>query len=132
MNLLRMGMLLFAIPLVFIGVTSLGRATYSFRQDYHWTPGYRPLEDRQGKFEVYVRGELLDHALQDGRLAARSGENWAALSHSDVTVRYNQIDRVTRGSLLIGVGCLSAAFSWIFAVLLLTRGEETHQQERSV
>jgi hypothetical protein len=121
MNLLRMRMLLFVIPLIFIGITSLGRAAYSFQQDYHWTPGLRSLDEHHGKFEVYVRGETLDHALQDGRLAVRNGNNWAALSKSDVTIRYNQIDRVTRSPLLIGVGCLSAALTWIYAVLLLTR-----------
>jgi hypothetical protein len=121
MNLLRMRMLLFVIPLIFIGVTSLGRAAYSFRQDYHWTPGLRSLDERQGKFEVYVRRESLDHALQDGRLAVRNGETWVPLNKSDVTVRYNQIDRVTRSPLLIGVGCLSAALTWIFAILLLTK-----------
>jgi hypothetical protein len=131
-NLVRMRLLLYGIPLVFIGVTSLGRAAYSFRQDYHWTPGYRPLEEHQGKFEVYVRGELLDHTLQDGRLAARNGETWAALSSSDVTVRYNQIDRITRGPLLVGVGCLSAAFCWILAVLVLSKGNEMQQGEQSV
>jgi hypothetical protein len=123
MNPLRMRMLLFVIPLIFIGATSLGRAAYSFRQDYHWTPGHRPLEERQGKFEVYVREELLDHTLQDARLAVRNGDNWTPLRASDVTVRYNQIDRVTRRPLLIGVGCLSAACTWIFAVFLLTRTE---------
>jgi hypothetical protein len=121
MNLLRMRMLLFVTPLIFVGVSSLGRAAYSFQQDYHWTPGLRSLDERQGKFEVYVRRELLDHALQDGRLAVRNGESWAPLNKSDVTVRYNQIDRVTRSPLLIGVGCLSAALTWIFAVLLLTK-----------
>lgn len=121
MNQLRMSMLLFVIPLIFIGVTSLGRAAYSFRQDYHWTPGLRSLDEHQGKFEVYVRGESLDHALQDGRLGVRNGESWAPLSKAEVTIRYNQIDRVTRGPLLIGVGCLSAALTWILVVLSLTK-----------
>ena len=119
-------MLLFVIPLLFIGATSLGRAAYSFRQDYHWTPGFRPLDEHQGKFEVYVRGEPLDHALLDGRIAAGSADNWKPLSKSDVTVRYNQIDRVTRGPLLIGVGCLSAALTWILLVVALTK-ERTAQ-----
>ncbi len=75
MNLQRLRMLLFVIPLIFVGGSSLGRAAYSFQQDYHWTPGLRSLDERQGKFEVYVRGESLDHVLQDGRLAVRNGEN---------------------------------------------------------
>jgi hypothetical protein len=123
MNLQRMHMLLFVIPLIFIGLTSLGRAAYSFQQDYHWTPGLRSLDEHKGKFEVYVRGESLDHALQDGRLAVRNGESWAPLSKPDVTIGYNQIDRVTRSPLLIGVGCLSAALTWILVVLSLTKGK---------
>jgi len=91
--------------------------------DYHWTPGYRPLDERQGRFEVYVRGRLLDQALRDAQLAVRSGEHWESLNKSDVTVRFNQIERVTRGPLLIGVGCLSAALAWICAVLTLGRAK---------
>ena len=114
------------IPLLVLGLTSLGRAANSFRMDYHWTPGYRPLDERQGRFEVYVRGRLLDQALGDAQLAVRSGERWEPLNKSDVTVRFNQIDRVTRGPLLIGVGCLSAALAWICAVFTLGRPRTQH------
>ncbi len=112
----RIFLLIFAIPVFFLGIASLGRAAVSFSKDYHWTPGYRPLDERQGRFEVYVRGELLDRGLTDGRLAIQDRGSWTPLSKSDVTVRYNQIDRVTRSPLLIGVGCLSAGLTWIFAV----------------
>ncbi len=110
-----------SIPMLALGLTSLGRAANSFRMDYHWTPGYHPLDERQGRFEVYVRGRLLDQALRDAQLAVRSGDHWESLNQSDVTVRLNQIDRVTRGPLLIGVGCLSAALAWICAVFTLGR-----------
>ena len=108
----RIFLLLYAIPLFFIGVTSLGRVAYSFHKDYHWTPGRRPLQERQGRFEIYVRGKLLDQALEDGQLTIREGTDCVPLKESDVTIRYNQIDRITRGPLLTGVGCLSAAVAW--------------------
>jgi len=104
------------MPLFFLGIASLGRVAVSFSKDYHWTPGLRPLDESQGRFEIYVRGEPLDHALRDRRLAIQDSGSWKPLSEPDVTLRYNQIDRVTRSPLLIGVGCLSAGFAWIFAV----------------
>ena len=115
------------------GVVALGRALLAYHHDYYWTPTTRqePLDQRNGRFEVYVRGRLLERRLQDGELALRNGDSWVPLQEADVSVRVNHINEVTRPSLLYGVGFASAGLAW-FCALLGIRRAKNFEEERVV
>ena len=53
------------------GVVGLGRAMLAYHHDYYWTPTTRKesLEQRNGRFELYIRDKLLERRLKDGELA---------------------------------------------------------------
>ena len=97
---------LWAGALLVFGGINLTRAMLAFHHDYYWTPTthHESLDQHKGRFEVYVRGKLLDRRLQNGELGLRDGESWLPLQEADVTVRLNHIDEVTRSCLLYGVG----------------------------
>jgi hypothetical protein len=87
---------------VFIGfgVVGLGRAMLAYQHDYYWTPTTRQesLGQHSGRFELYVRGKLLERRLQDGELALRNGDSWLPFQEDDVSLRLNHIDEITRPS----------------------------------
>ncbi|MCI0347996.1 MAG: hypothetical protein L0Z53_01095, partial [Acidobacteriales bacterium] len=95
------------------------RARSSFQQDFHWTPMTQrlPLEAGERNFEVYIADHQLKTMLQAGRLGMKSEEGWKPIAASDVTVRINHIDRVTRAPLLAGVAAIAAALGWIAGLL---------------
>jgi len=114
----RLTFLILAMVLVSFGIVQLGRALEGFHRNYFWTPTVRqePLEKGKDTFEVYVRGKLLNTRLQAGELALKNGDSWSPLSESDVTVRLNHLQEVTRFPLVLGVGLLSAALAWLVAL----------------
>ena len=98
------------------GISRLGSedaCAWGYWGDYYWTPTTRQesLEQRYGRFELYVRGKLLERRLQDGELALRNGDSWLPLQEADVSLRLNHINEVTRPSLLYGVGFASAGLA---------------------
>ena len=109
----------YALMLIVIGVVQLLRVQDSFRRDYHWTPITQrlPLDEGAHYFEVYIGDHQLQTALQAGRLGLKTDGGWKAVDPSDVTIRLNHIDRVTRGRLLAGVACLALALGWIAGLL---------------
>ena len=113
-----------AIFVVF-GIVSLGRATLAFHHDYYWTPATRheSLQQRNGRFELYVRDQLLERRLQNGELALRNGDTWVPLQEADVSIRLNHIDEVTRTWLLYGVGFAAAGLAWLSALLGIRRAK---------
>lgn len=124
------GLLLFlalwAAGLLVFGSVNFAKAMLAFHHDYYWTPTthHEPLSQGKGRFEVYVRGKLLDRRLQDGELGLRAGESWLPLQEADVTVRLNHINEVTRTWLLSGVGFVSAGLAWLIAIFVIRTGQK--------
>ena len=115
------------------GVVGLGRAMLAYHHDYYWTPTSRqePLEQRNGRFELYIRDKLLERRLKDGELAMRNGDSWVPLQEADVSLRLNHINEVTRPSLLYGVGFASAGLAWLVAVLVIRTGKKGEELSSS-
>ena len=126
----RLTFLILAIVFLSFGIVQLGRALQDFHRNYFWTPTthQEPLEVGKDSFEVYVRGKLLNSRLQAGELALKNGESWSPLSGSDMTVRLNHLQEVTRFPLLLGVGLLSAAIAWLVALPGMRSGESLSSQ----
>ena len=118
-----------AVALLVFGSVNFTRAMLAFHNDYYWTPTtqHEPLSDSNGRFEVYVRGKLLDRRVQDGELGLRAGESWLPLHQGDLTVRLNHIDQVTRGWLLSGVGFASAGLAWLIAVFVVRTAQKREE-----
>jgi len=120
-----------ATGLLGFGIVNLTRARQAFHNDYYWTPTtqHESLAQRQGHFELYVRGKLLEGRLQDGELGLRSGDSWSRLQEADVTIRLNHVGEATRTWLLYGVGFASAGVAFLIAVVVIGvgKGKETLQ-----
>ena len=127
------GLLLFltlwAGALLVFGSVNFAKAILAFHNDYYWTPTiqHEPLWQGKGRFEVYVRGKLLDRRLQDGELGLRAGESWLPLQEADVTVRLNNINEVTRRWLLSAVGFASAGLAWLIAIFVIRTAQKSHE-----
>jgi len=123
---------IWAIALLGFGTVNLVRARQALHNDYYWTPASRheSLDQRQGRFEVYVRGKLLERRLQDGELGLRFGGSWSPLQEADVTVRLNHVAEVARTWLLYGVGFASAGLAFLIAVLVI-RAAKVGEELRS-
>ncbi len=121
----RLTFLILAVIFLAFGIVQLGRALQDFHRNYFWTPTVRqePLEKGKDTFEVYILGKLLNSRLQAGQLALKNGESWSPLSESDITVRLNHLQEVTRFPLLLGVSLLSAALAWLVALPGMRSGE---------
>ena len=121
----RLTFLTLAIVFVSFGIVQLGRALQDFHRNYFWTPTVHqePLENGKDNFEIYVCGQLLNRRLRAGELALKVGESWSPLQESDVTVRLNHVQQVTRVPLLLGVGLLAAALAWLVALPGMRSGQ---------
>jgi hypothetical protein len=126
----RLTFLNLAMVFLSFGIVQLGRALQDFHRNYFWTPTTRQERLGIGKdtFEVYVRGKLLSSRLQAGELALKNGESWSPITESDMTVRLNHLQEVTRFPLLLGVGLLSAALAWLLALPGMRSGESVSSQ----
>jgi len=122
-----------ATMFIAFGVVGLGRAMLAYQHDYYWTPTTRQesLEQRNGRFELYVRDKLLERRLKDGELAMRNGDSWVSLQEADISLRLNHINEVTRPPLLYGVGFASAGLAWLSALLGIRRAKKL-EEERAV
>jgi hypothetical protein len=89
------------------------------------------LEQRNGRFELYIRDKLLELRLKDGELAMRNGDSWVPLQETDVSLRLNHINEVRRPSLLYGVGFASAGLTWLSALLGIRTAKKL-EAERAV
>jgi hypothetical protein len=106
-----------------LGATFLYRAYSFFQKDYFWTPSTRhePLDSIRNSMEIYVRDKSLQQALRDKDLAVKLGDSYTPVQESDVSVRINHIQEVTRSPLLVGVGCASAGIAWLIALAAIRR-----------
>ena len=94
---------------------------YGERSDIWWTPSAAPLslDQSRDRVEVYVRGVLLQNALQSGRLKMDGDYTSESLKASDIGVRLNNRDRVRAERLPI---MLFSAVGVGFTGLLLLLG----------
>src|SRR5262245_29487137 len=90
--------------------------------DIWWTPKPLavPLAESADRMEVYVRGALLQDELKARRIQVLAAEGSATLEAADVTVRFNNRDRVRAGQVWGHiVAALIAGASGVFVVLSL-------------
>jgi hypothetical protein len=125
-RILMLFLTIWGTALLAFGIVNFTRAKWAFHNDYYWTPATRheSLEQRQGRFEVYVRGKLLERRLQDNELGLRAGDAWAPLQEGDVSIRLNHVEEVTRTWLLYGVGFASAGLAFLISVLVIRVGKD--------
>jgi hypothetical protein len=124
---------LWGAALLVFGSVNVTKAVLAFHNDYYWTPTTRheSLDQRKGRFEVYVGEKLLERRLHDGELAVRSGNSWLPLQEADVTIRLNHIGEVTRTWLLYGVGFASAGLALLVAALVIRAGKKGEESSPS-
>jgi len=60
---------------IVFGVVGLGRVILAYHHDYYWTPTTRQesLEQRNGRFEMYIRDKLLERRLKTGNWQCETG-----------------------------------------------------------
>ena len=92
-----LGYLSFVLPAVFL-LTSSARL-YSFfhqRPDIWWTPrgSQVPLAESHDRVAVYVGGTELDDLVAAGQLRIQRGVVASGVSPSDISMRFNNWDRV--------------------------------------
>ena len=73
--------------------------------------------------EIYVREKSLQQALRDNDLAIKQGDQYFPLQETDVSVRINHIQEVTRSPLIFGVGFAAAGIAWLIALAGMRRRE---------
>jgi hypothetical protein len=91
------GYLSLVLPAVFL-LTSSARL-YSFfheRPDIWWTPrgSQVPLAESHDRLAIYVAGTELDDLVASGRLRLQRGSVASPVTPSDVSMRFNNWDRV--------------------------------------
>lgn len=87
--------LIFGIAIFLIPASHLFRF-FTQRSDIWWTPkalSVPPLESSD-RVQIYVRGELLQEQLKAQRLRVLTDQGLVTLTDSDVTLRFNNYDRV--------------------------------------
>ena len=91
------------------------------RPDIWWTPPDMAvaLAASGDRVKIYVRGEPLEEALSGGHLQLATDSGVAPLAPADVTLRFNNYDRVRAGRL---PGVLSASVGVGAALVLLVIG----------
>ena len=87
--------LVFGIAIFLIPASHLFRF-FTQRSDIWWTPKALsvPLLDSSDRVQIYVRGELLREQLKAQRLRVVTDQGPVTLTESDVTLRFNNHDRV--------------------------------------
>ena len=86
------------------------------REDLYWTPAAEapPLAQARPRAEVLVDGELLQDLVDDGRVAV-DGER---LSSTATTIRFNNVDSVTRAQMIILAAATGAGVAFLAAAML--------------
>ncbi len=99
--------MVFGIVFLLIPASHLFRF-FTQRSDIWWTPKPLavPLAESLDRAEIYVRGQLLQEQLRGRRLQILAGEGPLTLDVADITIRFNNRDRVRAEQM---PGLLSAA-----------------------
>jgi hypothetical protein len=87
--------LIFGIAIFLIPASHLFRF-FTQRSDIWWTPKALsvPLLESSDRVQIHVRGELLQEQLRAQRLRVLTDQGSITLTDSDVTLRFNNYDRV--------------------------------------
>lgn len=117
------------LPAAFLLTSSV--RLYSFfhqRPDIWWTPrgGQVPLAESHDRVAVFVGGAELDDLVAAGRLRLQRASGASAVTPSDVSMRFNNWDRVRAQqipALLIFGVTAGAAAALLLAGLILTLSE---------
>jgi hypothetical protein len=93
---------------------------FTQRSDIWWTPKPLavPLAESADRVEIYVRGQLLQEQVKGHRLQVLASEGAVTLDAADVTVRFNNRDRVRAEQIpgLLGAALVTAVAA-VFVVL---------------
>ena len=100
-----------------ISVTMSLQLARQMREDLYWTPveGAPELFEARSRAEVLVDGELLQNLVDEGRVAV----DGRPLSPNDTTIRFNNVDAVTRAQMIILASATGAGVAFLAAALLL-------------
>jgi len=121
------------LPALFLLTSSV--RIYSFlhqRPDIWWTPrgGMVPLAQSHDRVAVYVAGAELDDVVAAGRLRLQRDQGTSAIAPNDVTMRFNNWDRVRAQQLptMLMYGTTAGAAAALLLVgLILTLAERNPQ-----
>ena len=87
------------------------------REDLYWTPKAEAptLAEARPRAEVLVEGQLLQDLVENGRVSV----NGRRLAPAATTVRFNNVDAVTRAQMIILAAATGAGAAFLAAALLL-------------
>ena len=114
--------LVFGIVIFLIPASHLFRF-FTQRSDIWWTPKALsvPLLESSDRVEIYVHSELLQEQLSAQRLQVLTNQGLVTLRGSDVTLRFNNYDRVRAEQtpvLLSAAGGAGMAAVFVFLPIL--------------
>ncbi len=104
--------------MVSLGLAELGRMVFE-RTDIWWTPMNHALslDDARARVLIYVQGQELEERVERGELFLRTEAGTAAVSASDVALRFNNWDKIRASRLPIAA--LAAALTAVGLVLIV-------------
>ena len=130
---MRSYLLIFGGVFLFSSVLNLVQLWHQ-RTDIWWTPPNLavPLKESGDRVRIYVRGEPLEEVVTGARLQLGGSPGGALLTPGDVTLRFNNYDRVRANRLIVaasyGVGAGASLVALIFGILGLSPRRERQGQ----
>lgn len=106
----RTTFLILAVICLAVAATMAVQVSRALREDFYWTPGDEaaPLGEARARVEVGVEGELLQRHAAEGRLLLRDEAGTREIRPDELTVRFNEFDRVARGQVVLLTASLTA------------------------
>jgi len=110
-----------------IGLAMSLQLARQMREDLYWTPlDEAPgLSEARPRAEVLVDGDLLQDMVDDGRVAV----DGRPLSPGATTIRFNNVDAVTRAQMIILAAATGAGIAFLAAAALLPGRERRPASE---
>ena len=127
---LRLFYSLLTAGLLFIPVVAL-YSELSKRSDIWWTPPAlaASLTESQDRVQVYVRGKPLDALLNEGKLRITEETGSPTLGASEISLRFNNWDRVRVTRLPILLFYAAACGAGALLVLIIATGRLAYRGE---
>jgi len=129
---LRLFYSLLTAGLLFIPVVAL-YSELSKRSDIWWTPPAlaASLTESQDRVQVYVRGKPLDALLNEGKLRITEETGSPTLGASEISLRFNNWDRVRVTRLPILLFYAAACGAGALLVLIIATGRLAYRGEKA-